>query len=218
MASYQIPQFLDSGDKILGPLNLRQFAYALSGFLFSALIFTSFQSIDPRIGVYALLPCLPVVVIFGYLALGKYNGRDAEVYVLKFILFMAKPRKMFYVRVPYTTDLDEKLAALSANQILKEWTLRVNKIKELEGNQLKTFNNLDALGRAQKIRSLGIQLDMGFYNTITSIKQQEIKLENNRNLLQGTPSTKPKIPTSINEAIQLNTHLPEEEINFFDGK
>jgi hypothetical protein len=214
MASYQIPQFLDSGDKILGPLNLRQFAYALAGFLISALIFTTISSVDPRIGIYALIPCLPVIILFGYLALGKYNGRDAEIYVLKFILFMSKPRQMAYIKVPYTTDLDTQLASLSSDKILKEWNSRVSKIKELEGNQLKTFDNLDSLGRAQKIRDLGIQLDMGFYNTITSVKQQEIKLQTNKDLLQRNinPDFKPK---SINEAIQNNTLL-EEEINFFD--
>jgi hypothetical protein len=190
MASYQIPQFLDSGDKILGPLNIRQFAYALGGFFICVLIFTLTQSAAPEIGFYAILPALPVAGLTAYIALGKYNGRDSEIYILKFILFNLKPRVMMYRRVPEITDLNEQEAMLTYDKIIQEWNGRVNKLKSMEDNELKGFSSMNASERARKIREIGTQMDMGFYNTIRSVQQGQLKLAEKQAVLQKITASK----------------------------
>ena len=190
MATYQIPQFLDSGDKILGPLNMRQFAYALGGFFICVLIFTLVQGAVPGIGFYAILPALPVATITAYIALGKYNGRDSEIYILKWILYNVKPRIMMYRRVPYITDLDEQAAMLSYDKILKEWNGRVSKLKQLEESELQGFQTMSAAQRARKIREIGTQMDMGFYNTIRSVQQGQLQLAEKQAVLDKISAAK----------------------------
>ena len=95
MPSYQIPQFLDSGDKIFMGMNVRQFAYALVGFFISVVIFNVFF---PAVGNYSFVLVAPVALLSAYIALGKYNGRDSVIYIFKGIIFWTKPRKMKYAR------------------------------------------------------------------------------------------------------------------------
>jgi hypothetical protein len=191
MASYQIPQFLDSGDKILGPLNMRQFGYALAGFFICVLVFTVTQSTIPGIGNYALVPCIPIVGITAYLALGRYNGRDSEIYVLKYILYALKPRQMVYTRVPETTDLDEKLGQLTADNIQKEWNARVAKQKQIETNNYTDFNTQETTLRAKRIRELGYNLDTSLYNTLTAVQRRELEIKAKESLLMAQSGKQP---------------------------
>jgi hypothetical protein len=108
MASYQVPQFLDSGEKILGPMNIRQLGYFLFGFGVSTLIYSLVQYIITGIGAYAAIPTLPVLAIFGYLAIGKYNGRDSEVYVFKMFIYLTKPRLMKFKRQPDYNEIEQR--------------------------------------------------------------------------------------------------------------
>jgi hypothetical protein len=234
MASYQIPQFLDSGDKILGPLNLRQFAYALGGFFLCIMIFTVIQSSIPGIGFYAIIPALPFAGLTAYIALGKYNGRDSEIYILKFIIYNLRPRVMMYRKVPYTTDLDEQAAMLTYDNILKEWNERASKLKSMENNELRGFESMDASERARKIREIGTQMDMGFYNTIRRVQQGQLKLAQQQAVLQSisaATNNNAGLPTNNRQGIGPNPVLATtapitgtqqtdyddvDQVNFFD--
>jgi hypothetical protein len=152
MASYQIPQFLDSGDKILGPLNLRQFGYAL-GFGFTTfLVFQLSFAFFPSAGWFNIVPALPFALLGLYLALGKYNSRDAEVYVLAAILFNVKPRKLIYVRVPDLFDLEEKLGTVSATNIAKKMKERLDKTAQDKSS--KGYNDFSLQNREEKAKKI----------------------------------------------------------------
>jgi hypothetical protein len=180
MAAYQIPQFLDSGEKILGPLNLRQFGYALAGFIICTLIFTIFS---PSMGNYAVIPCLPFFGLAAYLALGKYNGRDSEIYVLKYILFLVKPRVMVYTRVPELDDLKKKELDLTYDKIYRTWMAEVAKRKQLDQNVYTDFNNQDPRSKIELIRNLSRQTDMPLYSALATIKSKEMQIQANEALL-----------------------------------
>lgn len=212
MATYQIPQFLESGDKILGPLNVRQFGYALGGFFVSILIFTLTQSAFPTIGFYAILPAIPVLGLTAYIALGKYNGRDSEIYILKFILFNVKPRTMIYQRYPNNSDLDEKLATLTTDKITKEWASRVVQIKQLEKNELMGFDQMNAEERADKIRAMGTKLDMGFYNTLHKVRTGQLKLVQQQAVLTQLTQKPNKSGTPITNTAQNSRSKLSDEI------
>jgi hypothetical protein len=184
MASYQIPQFLDSGDKILGPLNMRQFGYGLGGFLASALIFTTMQNLIPGAQFYAVLPCLPIVGLSAYLALGKFNGRDSEIYVLKYIIFNSKPKQMVYTRVPDMHDLDERLNEWTFDKINKKWTDEVNRQKAVKGNEFLTFNQQDSEQKAAGIRNLANELDQSVTNTLAEVFERENEIKAKEALLK----------------------------------
>ena len=72
---FQVPQFIDTEDKIVGPLSLRQFAYvgtaaAISG----ALLFV----MQPWL--WAIIS-VPLLGVGGMLAFGRVNGRPISVYI-----------------------------------------------------------------------------------------------------------------------------------------
>jgi len=192
MTSYQIPQFLDSGDKILGPLNMRQFGYALAGGFIGVMIYSVTQAIFPEIGNYAIIPAIPFAAIFAYLALGKYNGRDSEVYVLKYILYNVKPRQMVYSRSPDYSDLNKKLAGLTYNSILERWNKELSEKKAIESNKYLTFESADTDARAEQVRQLGRNIDETVINSLEKVKQQETYINSQESILDVLQKQKNK--------------------------
>lgn len=185
MASYQIPQFLDSGDKILGPLNMRQFGYALGGFMLTAILYTLLQEVIPGIQIYAIIPIFPVIAIAAYLAIGRYNGRDSEIYVLKFIIYNAKPKQMVYTRVPDVTDLNQKMSEWTSEKILKRWDDELKMKDAIKNNQYLTFDKADSEEKAKKVRNLGNIIDLSRTNTMTRLYEGEASIASKEALLDN---------------------------------
>ena len=210
MASYQIPQFLDSGDKILGPLNMRQFGYALGGFFVAVFIFTVFNAIIPGLGNYAIIPCIPIVGVALYIALGRYNGRDSEIYVYKFIIYNIKPKIMVYTRVPDNTDLDAKLSQLTFAVINKRWSENNTQQKKNDTNKFYDFNNQQSNEKAKKIRELGYNLDSSLYNTLNKVQGEELLIRNKEEILSRlNPKQNRNNSNSVNSSL-LNNQRPSQ--------
>ncbi|NJK71387.1 MAG: PrgI family protein [Thermales bacterium] len=204
--------------KILGPLNVRQFAYALGGGFLGIMIFTVTQSLSPGIGNYAFIPVIPVIGLTAYLALGKYNGRDTEVYVLKMILYYIKPRLMKFAKIPDFVDLNAEFSKLTYNNILNEWNKRTQLSKEAETNILSAFRSKDSQAKAKKIRELGITVDRNIRNTLEQTFELESKKENTQskiNTILNKPNITKYSPTPlINETQTKDSYQPA---NFFSN-
>lgn len=87
MAVYKVPQDVEADDKLIGPFSFRQFIYLVIvviamgvGYLLSTLF----------IGLAVLM--LPVIVLFGALALPLRKDQPMEMYLLAVIRFFLKPR------------------------------------------------------------------------------------------------------------------------------
>ena len=184
MAVYQVPQFLDSGDKIFLGLNIRQFAYALVGLFACIITFQLTLAFLPILGNFALIPCIPVAALFGYLAWGKYNGRDSEIYVLKFILHSLKPRKMVFRRVPDLSDLNERFGELNEKALNQRLEERVKEQTDQDNDKFYNFNAQTSDTKAERIRNLGGVVDTSLVNTLSQIKEQEYKIQQTEELLQ----------------------------------
>jgi rRNA processing protein Gar1 len=207
MASYQVPQFLDSGDKIFLNMNIRQFAYALVGFFACLIFYNIVQSIVPGIGVYGLIPCLPIAGLFAYLAIGKFNGRDTEVYVLKAIVFFSKPRKLVYSRQPDYTDINNKLSEWTVDKVMARMNQETEKQRSIEDNDYNTFEQADYDSKIGQIRKLAGKVDKPYNTTLTSALQKEKELRQKEKLIQEIENRKkaataetfkfeaPKLPT-----------------------
>jgi|688.fasta_scaffold144370_3 hypothetical protein len=193
MSSYQIPQFLDSGDKILGPLNLRQFGYALGGFLLGVMIFTVVNSIFPTLGVLAWVPSVPVVLLFTYLALGKFNGRDSDVYVYKFFFFVIKPKIMKYQRHPYLDDLNKKMSDWTVEKINKRWESSLAQTKQIAGNEYLTFNQGNSDDKASKIKRLGNSLDDTLLNSTIQVESKLLSIRAKEAMFRNYQSANQKL-------------------------
>lgn len=228
MAAYQVPQFLDSGDKILGPLNVRQFGYALGGFFVVVITYSIIQRAIPASGIYAFVPAVPPGLFSAYLALGKYNGRDADVYAYKFILYLLKPRFMSYRRLPYIDDLNAKLAEWSYTSILARW--QTDQISQQDKHKnVESFRLLDSEEKADKIRNLGRLQDTTLINTLSKVQQIEgVKLQK-QSLLPPVypPNGRRPLPTFSPNTQFSNPNQPApytpapaklQETNFFNAK
>jgi hypothetical protein len=221
MPSFQVPQFLDSGDKIIFNLNFRQFGYALGGFLISMAIFGIVGGINPTLGVYAFLPAVPVMLISAYAAFGRYNGRDADFYIVKFIIFVIKPKFMAFSRQPDNQDLNEKLNQYTKAKIEERWAARMNQSKKDENNPLAKFRNEGSQIKAEKVRLLGTALDVNLTNSSEVIgKQFETIYRTQQRLIQTHPQSTvnsnnyPQLPPSA--SIPSPVVAKNRATNFFD--
>jgi hypothetical protein len=225
MSAYQVPQFLDSGDKILFGMNLRQFGYALGGFLFGMLLFSVTGSLLPRAGVFAWVPSIPVFLMAAYLAFGRFNGRDSDIYVIKIALFFILPKQMTYQRMPYTDDLTEKMNEWTYDKISKRWQAGTSQKKSDSENEYSQFTTLQNDEKVEKIKRLGKSIDQNVLNSMLEVEQNRLKMEENISMINNLKSG--KNPTSIiNEVKQkrletLKKSSKNNQINnqnFFDIK
>lgn len=91
MAAYKVPQDVEAEDKLIGPFSFRQFIYlivvAVAGFV-GFMLFQVFP-------VLAIIP-LPVMILFGALALPLRKDQPMETYLLAIIRFYLKPKRRMW--------------------------------------------------------------------------------------------------------------------------
>ena len=182
MASYQVPQFLDSGDKIFLSMNIRQFGYALVGFFATLGVYSIFNRIFPTFGPYNMFWGAPLMLLALYLALGRFNGRDTEVYVFKSIIFFTKPRVMRYQKDPDFSDINAKLKELTEAKIEARWNESVAALNPT--NTMARFNEADSTGKIAQIKRLGSLVDGPTVTTFSQIKAKELEMARTEQLIK----------------------------------
>jgi hypothetical protein len=91
MAVYKVPQDVEADDKLIGPFSFRQFIYLIIVVMAGALAWglgTIF------IGL-AIIP-LPVILLFGALALPLRKDQPMEIYLAAMVSFYLKPRRRMW--------------------------------------------------------------------------------------------------------------------------
>lgn len=83
---FNVPQFLEIEDKIIGPLTLKQFGYMLAG---GAILFILYQFL--RFWLFVIIGA-PVALLFFALAFIKVNGRPFVSLLGAFVNFLFKPK------------------------------------------------------------------------------------------------------------------------------
>lgn len=91
MASYKVPQDVEAEDKLIGPFGFRQFIYLIIVALAGVLAWGLAQIFI----LLALLP-LPIILLFGALALPLRKDQPMEIYLAAMVSFYLKPRKRFW--------------------------------------------------------------------------------------------------------------------------
>ena len=89
MATYKVPQDVESEDKLIGPLSLKQFIFAIL-FFASAYITYLFTQIPPK-PLFGIIG-LPFLLIFGILAFYQRKDQPVEVYLLAWLNYHLKPK------------------------------------------------------------------------------------------------------------------------------
>lgn len=89
---FNVPQFIDIEDKIIGPLTLKQFLFLVAG---AGLLFGLWFFLN--LGAFIIL-AIPVVAFFGTLAFYKPYGRPFISLVGSWIKYISKPRLYLWKR------------------------------------------------------------------------------------------------------------------------
>lgn len=97
MGNYKVPQNVEAEDKILGPLSMKQFIYALIGIGYGLLMFAILKPISIILWVIIGVP--PMLAL---LALGLYQRQDQslETFVIAVAEFFVRPRIRYWQKEP----------------------------------------------------------------------------------------------------------------------
>ena len=87
---FQVPQFIETEEKIIGPFTLKQFVFVAIG---GAILFLLFFAVSP--GVFIFL-AIPVGAIFLGLALVRIQEMPLYMYLFNFVNYLINPKKYFY--------------------------------------------------------------------------------------------------------------------------
>lgn len=93
MATYKVIQDIESDDKLLGPLSLRQFIYAA---IVVVQLFIAFRITTAIGNPLPFVFFLPTIAFFGLLAAPFGQDQSSEVWLLAKIRFFLKPRKRIW--------------------------------------------------------------------------------------------------------------------------
>ena len=87
---FQLPQFIETETKIVGPFTLQQFLWIAGGAAFLFLLFTLVK------GVLFFIFAIPIAVIFLALAFLKIDGVPLIVYASYSISYFTNPKKYVF--------------------------------------------------------------------------------------------------------------------------
>lgn len=94
MAQYQVPQFIDIEDRIIGPLTLKQFLYlAFAG----AVLFAAWFLFKFFIWIIIAIPIVALALAFAFL---KINDRPFVYFFLSALSYFLKPKLYLFGAAP----------------------------------------------------------------------------------------------------------------------
>lgn len=96
MGSYKVPQNVEAEDKILGPLSLKQFIYALIGLGWGFLTFAILKSV---LLLWIIVGVPPTLFMLG-LGLYQRDDQPLETYVVAIAQYFVRPRRRFWSKEP----------------------------------------------------------------------------------------------------------------------
>ncbi len=125
---YNVPQFIEVEDRIIGPLSLRQFLTLLCGGLVSLVIWR----ILGVSGIFFLL-VLPIAGISAYLAFGTFNGRPIHTLMPHALKYFSTPKVRVFQRTGEKTMVLTKKMKPQEREYMKpeEVSSRLKKLSYL---------------------------------------------------------------------------------------
>ncbi|HEU5122172.1 MAG TPA: PrgI family protein [Candidatus Saccharimonadales bacterium] len=127
MAVYKVPQDVEADDKLIGPFSFRQFIYIIIALIAIALAWGLSQIF---IGL-AIIP-LPIIVLFGALALPLRKDQPMEIYLAAVVSFYLKPRKRLW-----QPDGIQSLVEITAPKVVE--VQRTKNLSQTEAEQRLSY-------------------------------------------------------------------------------
>lgn len=105
---YSIPQFIDTEDRIIGPLTLKQFLWLLAGGGILTLVWMIIKNTGINIGVFVVI-AVPIISFFLAMAFVRVNGRPLVVFLTNLLVYFLRPRSYIWRR-EYEKHHEPKMA------------------------------------------------------------------------------------------------------------
>lgn len=216
MAVYKVPQDVEADDKLIGPFSFRQFVYLIIVVVSGAVAWGLAQIF---IGL-AIIP-LPIILLFGALALPLRKDQPMEIYLAAIVSFYIKPHKrlwdpdgiesMIEISAPKTVDeiqtkhlttedAEERFSYLANLVDSQGWAIRGAANGGAQGSPLNSDAFLEAQS-AQDVLDTGNSVAKGF-DTMMAERTQALKAEARAHMFQPAipaPTPAPTAPASVPE-------------------
>jgi hypothetical protein len=127
MAVYKVPQDVEADDKLIGPFSFRQFIYIIIAIIGIGLAWGLAQLF---VGL-ALIP-MPIIILFGALALPLRKDQPMEIYLAAVVSFHLKPRKRLW-----QPDGIQSLVEITAPKVVE--VQRVKNLSQTEAEQRLSY-------------------------------------------------------------------------------
>ena len=207
MAVYKVPQDVEADDKLIGPFSFRQFVYLIIVVMAGALAWGLGQLF---IGL-AIIP-LPVILLFGALALPLRKDQPMEIYLAAIISYYIKPRKRLWdpdgidslieITVPKTVevhrtkditqaDAEQRFSYLASLVDSQGWSIRGAEGPLSGGSPLNQDTFLEAQS-AQDILDTNNSVAQSF-NTMMAQRTEALKQEAREHMFNPQPVPQPTV-------------------------
>jgi hypothetical protein len=109
---HKVPQFIEVEDKIFGPFTLKQFSYLAGGFGLSIIVWRTFA--DSSFLLFMLAPIIALSLALTFL---KPNGKPFIVLLQNFLMFLIRPKKLFWKNPGIEESRENVLAVKQEREI-----------------------------------------------------------------------------------------------------
>jgi hypothetical protein len=142
MATHKVPQDVEADDKLLGPLSLKQFIFAVLGLGFGYLTFF----FATKVHILLALIWIPPTIVFFVLGLYQRKDQPVEVYLASALRFYLKPHKRKWSQDGY----EERVIITAPPKIERNYTK--NFTSEEATSRLSNLSRMmDSRGWASKL-------------------------------------------------------------------
>ena len=123
---FQVPQFIDIEDKVIGPLTVKQFLYILVA---SVIGFILFKLVNFFVFIVLLIPIAAITIAFGFL---KIHNRPFAELVKNFFGFLKKPDYYIWKKPKIIDPIEEKkIPKLIKKQAPKKKKISKKRLQEI---------------------------------------------------------------------------------------
>lgn len=223
MAVYKVPQDVEAEDKLVGPLSFRQFIYAgiaLGGITVGFFMFQVFP-------LLAMIP-VPVVLLFGALALPLRKDQPMETYLLAILRFYLKPKlrmwnpdgTITYVEITAPKEIEQHLTKSFTGQTAQERLDYLARVMDTRGWALK--GAVEAQGSLTADVTAEVQATNDIMDTDASLsrsikdlieKKDQERKEAAREQMVAAAKEPPKPPAATQTPTKPAGHKKDDDIS-----
>jgi hypothetical protein len=161
MSTYKVLQDIEAEDKLLGPLTLKQFIFAI---IFLAIGFVEFK-LATTVGLSLVrwpivLALLPVFIIFGFLAAPISRDQPNDIWLLARVRFIVKPHKRIW-----NQDGISELVTINVPKKLEHFMTNGLNQREVQSRLSALASTLDSRGWATKNVDVNMFAQPGYLST-----------------------------------------------------